>query len=173
MIGAVAPDTDAAVLEVGGGASALVDGLLDRGYTDITVVDLSEGALAKVRERLGSRASGVSFRQGDARALKLDRPVDVWHDRAVFHFLTAEEDRSAYLESLGATLRPGGHVLFATFALDGPEKCSNLPVQQYSAETLGKTLGDSYRLVRSLERTHVTPKDKEQRFTYAVFRREA
>ena len=161
------------MLEVGGGASALVDGLLDRGYADITVVDLSEGALAKVRERLGPRASGVSFHQGDVRTLKLDRPVDLWHDRAVFHFLTAEEDRAHYLETLRKTLRPGGHVVLATFGLDGPEKCSGLPVQRYSPQTLGQTLGDGYRLVRSLDRTHVTPAKKEQRFTYAVFCREA
>jgi len=147
--------------------------LLDRGYTDITVVDLSEGALAKVRERLGERSVGVRFVQGDARALKLERLVDVWHDRAVFHFLTAEEDRLAYLESLQKTLRPGGHAVFATFALDGPEKCSGLPVQRYSSETLGQVLGDGYRLVQSMDRTHVTPKNKEQHFTYAVFRREA
>jgi SAM-dependent methyltransferase len=159
------------VVEVGGGASALVDGLLDRGYTDITVVDLSEGALAKVRERLGPRAPGVRFHQGDARTLELGRAVDLWHDRAVFHFLIAEEDRSAYLESLRQALRPGGHVVFATFALDGPEKCSGLPVQRYSPETLGQALGDDYRLVRSLDRTHVTPTNKEQRFTYAVFQR--
>jgi SAM-dependent methyltransferase len=158
---------------MGGGASALVDGLLDRGYTDITVVDLSDGALARVRERLGPRASAVTFRQGDARVLTLDRAVDLWHDRAVFHFLTAAEDRSAYLESLRQALRPRGHVVFATFALDGPEKCSGLPVQRYSAETLGRTLGDDYRLVRSLDRTHVTPTKKEQRFTYAAFQREA
>ena len=93
------------MLEVGGGASALVDGLLDQGYTDVTVVDLSESALARVKERLGPRASGVCFLQGDARTLRLDRSVDVWHDRAVFHFLTAEEDRSAYLESLRDVLR--------------------------------------------------------------------
>ncbi len=159
------------MVEVGGGASALVDGLLERGYTDITVVDLSDGALAKVRERLGPRASGVRFHHGDARTLELDRPVDLWHDRAVFHFLTAEEDRSAYLETLERTVRPGGHVVLATFALDGPDKCSGLPVQRYSAETLGRTLGDGYRLVRSLDRTHLTPTKKEQRFTYAVFQR--
>jgi SAM-dependent methyltransferase len=144
---------------------------VDRGYSDITVVDLSEGALEKVRERLGDRASGVAFRQGDARGLKLDRPVDLWHDRAVFHFLTAEEDRVAYLESLRQALRPGGHAVFATFALDGPEKCSGLPVRRYSAETLARTLGDDYQLVRSRDRTHVTPTNKEQRFTYAVFQR--
>ncbi len=161
------------MLEIGGGASALVDGLLDRGYTDVTVVDLSEGALAKVWERLGPRASRVSFRQGDVRALNLGRRVDLWHDRAVFHFLTTEMDRSAYLDTLRRTLRPGGHVVLATFALDGPERCSGLPVQRYSAETLGQTLGDGHRLVRSLERTHVTPAQKEQRFTYAAFRREA
>jgi len=159
------------VLEVGGGASTLVDGLLDRGYTDLTVVDLSERALAKVRERLGARALGVRFHQGDARTLELDRAVDLWHDRAVFHFLTAAEDRTAYLETLGKTLRPGGHVVLATFALDGPDKCSGLPVQRYSPETLGQTLGDDYRLVRSLDHTHVTPAKKEQRFTYAVFQR--
>ena len=160
------------MLEVGGGASALVDGLLDRGYTDVTVVDLSEGVLARVRERLGPRASGVCFLQGDARTLRLDRSVDIWHDRAVFHFLTVEEDRSAYLDSLRNTLRPGGHVVLATFSLDGPDRCSGLPVQRYDPDTLGQTLGDSYRLIRSMARTHVTPAGKGQRFTYAVFRRE-
>jgi ubiquinone/menaquinone biosynthesis C-methylase UbiE len=147
-----------------------VDGLLDRGYTDLTVVDLSEGALAKVKGRLGERASGVRFVQGDARHLQLDGRIDLWHDRAVFHFLTAAEDRAAYLDTVGRTLRPGGHVVLATFALDGPETCSGLSVQRYSPRTLGEALGEGYRLVRSLERTHVTPTKKEQRFTYAVFR---
>lgn len=135
------------------------------------MLDLSEGALDTARQRLGPRAAGVSFRQGDARALELDRTVALWHDRAVFHFLTAEEDRAAYLNALDATLRPGGHVVLATFALDGPEKCSGLPVQRYSPETLGETLGPGYQLVRSLDHTHVTPTQKEQRFTYAVFQR--
>jgi hypothetical protein len=139
-MGAVAPERDAAVLEVGGGASA--------------------------------RASGVTLRQGDIGALDLGRSMDFWHDRAVFHFLTAEEDRAAYLGTLRRTLRTGGHVLLATFALDGPEKCSGLPVARYSPQTLGETLGEGYRLVRSLARTHVTPARKDQRFTYAVFRRE-
>jgi SAM-dependent methyltransferase len=135
------------------------------------VVDLSEGALAKVKGRLGERASGVRFVQGDARHLTLDRPVDLWHDRAVFHFLTEDEDRAAYLDTVGRTLRPGGHAVLATFALDGPEKCSGLPVQRYSPQTLGETLGEGYRLVRSLDHTHVTPTKKEQRFTYAAFQR--
>ena len=113
----------------------------------------------------------MAFRQGDARTLKLDRPVDLWHDRAVLHFLTAEEDRLAYLESLRQALRPGGHAVFATFALEGPEECSGLPVRRYSAETLGRTLGVDYRLIRSLDRTHVTPTNKGQHFTYAVFQR--
>jgi len=147
--------------------------LLDRGYTDITVLDLSQSALAKVRERLGPRAAGLALQQGDVRALRLERLVDVWHDRAVFHFLTAEEDRVAYLETLAATLRIGGHAVLATFAFDGPDLCSALPVQRYSPDTLAETLGAGYRLVRSLQRTHVTPKQKDQRFTYAVFRREA
>jgi SAM-dependent methyltransferase len=136
-------------------------------------VDLSEGALGRIRERLGERGASVHFQQDDARRLRLDRPMDVWHDRAVFHFLTAEDDRAAYLETLAATLRIGGHAVMATFALDGPDVCSALPVQRYSPETLAEALGAGYRLVRSLERTHVTPKQKEQRFTYAVFQREA
>ena len=173
MIGAVAPKPDTAVLEIGGGASCLVDGLLDRGYEDITVVDVSETALSKNRERLGDHGAGIRFLQGNVLTLELDRPVGVWHDRAVFHFLTAEEDRAAYLKTLRNTLRSGGHVVLATFALDGPEKCSGLPVQRYSPETLGQTLGDDHRLVRSLARTHVTPQQKEQRFTYAAFQREA
>jgi SAM-dependent methyltransferase len=172
LIGTVAPQPEAVVLEVGGGASALVAGLLDRGYRDITVVDLSGTALTRVRERLGARGASVRLLESNVLTLELGRPVDVWHDRAVFHFLTAEEDRSAYLETLRDTLRPGGHVVLATFALDGPEKCSGLPVVRYSPETLGGTLGPDYRLVQALARAHVTPNRKEQRFTYAVFQRE-
>ena len=156
---------------MGGGASLLVDRLIERGFTNLTVVDVSAAALKLSQERLGPRADGVHWLQADARFLKLPQPIDLWHDRAVFHFLTGPEDQAAYVGSLLAALRPGGHVVMATFALDGPHKCSGLDVARYSPETLAVTLGAAFALVRASERTHLTPAGLAQRFTYTLFRR--
>jgi hypothetical protein len=123
------------------------------------------------RERLGPRGFPVTWLVADARHLTLPSPVDVWHDRAVFHFLTNEADQDAYLGALRSGLRVGGHVVMATFGPDGPAKCSGLPVQRYDAAKLSSRLGPDFSLIRSLERRHVTPSGAEQQFTYAVFRR--
>ena len=160
-------------MDVGGGASLLVDRLLDQGHDNVTIVDISEQALTRARERLGPRAGRATWLQADARYLRLPRPIDLWHDRAVFHFLTDPEDRAAYLGSLSAALRPAGHAVMATFALDGPRKCSGLEVARYSSETLAQALGPAFRLLRSALRSHLTPAGSSQAFTYLLFQKVA
>jgi SAM-dependent methyltransferase len=159
-------------VDVGGGASLLVDHLLDRGFTNVAVLDVSARALSLSRERLGDRGRTVRWIEGDVReAVFAPSSVDLWHDRAVFHFLTTVGDKRAYIESMNQALRPGGHAVIATFALDGPPKCSGLEVSRYSPLTLVEALGDGFALVRSAERTHTTPAGRDQRFTYTLFRK--
>ena len=135
------------------------------------MVDISEAALDVARARLGDRGEDVTWRVADARSLRLPEQVDVWHDRAVFHFLTEEADRQAYLESIRAALRVGGHIVMATFGLGGPERCSGLQVERYDAAKLAELFGSDFALVQDLERQHVTPGGGTQEFCYAVFRR--
>ena len=159
---------EARLVDVGGGASRLVDALLERGFRALTVVDLAEAALEAAKARLGGEAEKVRWVAGDVRALEPEAigPVDVWHDRAVFHFLTEAEDRARYRRLLEATLVPGGVAIVATFAPDGPEKCSGLPVRRWSAEALAEELG--LALVEGGRETHETPWGSEQRFQWAV-----
>jgi SAM-dependent methyltransferase len=171
LIGAVAPTRTSVIVDIGGGASLLVDRLLDEGYADLTVVDVSTAALELAQVRLGDRAAAVKWLVADARFLRLSGEVDIWHDRAVFHFLTADTDRMAYLDSVRNALRVGGHVVIATFGLGGPECCSGLEVERYDAEKLSKVFGTGFALTRSLTKQHVTPAGTTQEFTYAVLRR--
>jgi trans-aconitate methyltransferase len=171
MIGAVAPAEDDEIVDVGGGASTLVDCLLERGFRRLTVVDISDAALDAARGRLGARAGEVNWVVGDVRGLHLPRPVALWHDRAVFHFLTRKTDQDAYLSCLLENLRPGGHAILATFGPEGPEKCSGLPVERYDARKLSDRLGARFELLRSLEKIHATPSGAIQQFTYCLFRR--
>jgi len=171
MIGAVAPAEDDEIVDVGGGASTLVDCLLERGFRRLTVLDISDAALDAARRRLGARAGEVNWVVGDARDLHLPRPVGLWHDRAVFHFLTRESDQARYLSCLHENLRPGGHVILATFGQRGPEKCSGLPVERYDARKLSERLGADFELLQSVEKMHTTPSGATQQFTYCLFRR--
>jgi SAM-dependent methyltransferase len=173
LIAAAVPDPAAAIVDIGGGASGLVDDLLARGYTDLTVLDVSEAALAKSRVRLGGDASKVAWLAADITEWHPPRAYDVWHDRAVFHFLTEPEPQAAYLAALRAGTAIGSAVIMATFALDGPDSCSGLPVQRYSAETLAARLGPAFSLVQQAEETHETPWGSQQKFSYAGFQREA
>ncbi|MEZ4336073.1 MAG: class I SAM-dependent methyltransferase [Sandaracinaceae bacterium] len=157
---------DAAILDVGGGASRLVDHLLDRGYRDVTVLDVAERALARAKARLGARADEVAWVRADITSARLDRTFDIWHDRAVFHFLTEASDRAAYRARLHDALRPGGHVIVATFALGGPKRCSGLPVVRYSPEVLAETLGPGLSLREAWDELHTTPAGVEQRFVF-------
>ena len=165
----------AAVLDVGGGASRLPDALLQAGYADVTVLDLSEVALSAARARLGARADAVRWICADVTEWEPARTYDLWHDRAVFHFLTGEAGRAAYVATLLRALRPGGVAILSTFALDGPEKCSGLPVQRYSPETLAETLEalapGAFRPIGALAHAHQTPSGRSQSFQVSLFRR--
>jgi SAM-dependent methyltransferase len=165
------PSKEAEIVDIGGGASRLVDRLLDLGYRKLSVLDISGAALAVTRERLGTRASRVRFIEADVTNCRADLSCDLWHDRAVFHFLTEAEDRKRYVEFLKRSLRPGGHVILAAFATDGPEKCSGLVVRRYDATLVLGELGNEFRMLQEEAELHRTPADKEQRFRYYLLRR--
>ena len=164
-------NSSSCVIDIGGGDSRLVDALLDRGVGCVTVLDISAAAIARAQARLASRASHVNFIVADVTAQWTVPPVDLWHDRAAFHFLVEESDRALYVRNLCGSLKPGGHVLIATFAPDGPAKCSGLPVMRYSAKLLASQLGSEFELVRSLVELHTTPAQATQSFMFALFRR--
>jgi ubiquinone/menaquinone biosynthesis C-methylase UbiE len=162
---------DAAVIDVGGGASTLVDHLLSNGFRRLTVLDISLEALQKAKARLSTTyADAVTWMEGDVTQVILPYHFyDLWHDRAVFHFLTSPEDRQRYIRTLNDALKPGGHVIMATFALEGPPKCSGLEVMRYSPETLSKELGAEFKLISSVSEIHQTPSGGDQNFIYVHF----
>jgi trans-aconitate methyltransferase len=162
---------DATIIDVGGGASRLVDALLAHGFAAITVLDLSEAALQSAQARLGEQGATVRWIAADATAWQPPQSFDIWHDRAAFHFLVEEKDRTAYVECLHAGVKPGGYAIIATFAPDGPEKCSGLPVQRYDPESLSRTIGSAFDLVEHQGHRHVTPWGAAQSFQYSVLRR--
>jgi SAM-dependent methyltransferase len=168
---AVPPTTS--VVDVGGGASSLAGELLRRGMTDVTVLDLSARAVEAAQGRLGPAAARVTWVVGDVLAWQPGRTFGLWHDRAVFHFLVDPADRDRYRTVLRAALEPGGAAILGTFALDGPEQCSGLPVRRYDAETLAAELGAGFELVRSCREEHVTPAGGVQAFTWVALRRSA
>lgn len=164
---------NAAIIDVGGGASTLVDDLLAEGYSNLTVLDLSAAALSAARDRLGERAAGVSWLLGDVT--QFDFPIhayDVWHDRAVFHFLTTQPEREAYVRAVLRAVKPGGSVIVATFAEDGPQQCSGLPVMRYSADALHAEFGAPFTLLRHEREEHHTPFGTVQKFIYCLCRKE-
>lgn len=164
-------DREARILDVGGGASTLVDDLLGEGYRNITVLDLATSALHALRDRLGTAARRVSFVTGDVLSAPLPAAsVALWHDRAFFHFLTDPDDRSRYLEQMRRCVVPGGFVLVATFAADGPPRCSGLEVARYSPSRLQSVFGDDFELLESRREEHRTPQGVLQPFTYCLFR---
>jgi len=157
------------VIDVGGGDSHLVDRLIAEGLTCVAVLDVSEAALSRAKHRLSEHASVVQWLATDVTATWSVTPRDFWHDRAVFHFLTDAQDRARYIERLRQTVKPGGKVIIATFALEGPEKCSGLPVSRYSSETLTQELGPHFMLVKHVAERHRTPGGGTQSFLYCVF----
>jgi ubiquinone/menaquinone biosynthesis C-methylase UbiE len=163
---------DAAIIDVGGGASTLVDDLLRQGYTRLTVLDISSAALAVARQRLGRSADAVHWIEGDITGVTLPRAAyELWHDRAVFHFLTEPTDRQAYVTQLERALRPGGHVIIATFGPEGPTRCSGLAVVRYAPESLQAELGGEFTLLDSQAEDHLTPGGIVQKFIYCHFAR--
>ncbi|MGI9382074.1 MAG: class I SAM-dependent methyltransferase [Methyloligellaceae bacterium] len=171
LIKSVAPETSSAIIDVGGGSSTLVDSLIEAGYADLTVLDISDPALRLSRHRLAQKAQKVDWIVGDVTTWRPGRRYDLWHDRAVFHFLTEPERQDAYLEVLDRALGPGGHVVIATFALDGPEQCSGLPIERYSAQTMALRFGPMFELVASESELHETPTGARQSFVYTVLAR--
>jgi hypothetical protein len=173
LIESAAPDRASAIVDIGGGASRLVDDLIARGHTDLTVLDVAEAALEKSRTRLGREAGKVAWIAADITQWRPPRAYAVWHDRAVFHFLTEPDRQATYLSALEAGTSAGSIVIMATFALDGPDKCSGLAVQRYSPATLAARLGPAFSLTGEACETHKTPWETEQRFNYATFRKRA
>ena len=164
--------TNARIIDVGGGASTLIDDLLDRGYTTLTVLDISKAALDAARSRLGERAAVVSWMEADILNISIPADAfDIWHDRAVFHFLTEPEQRQSYIRQVSRALAEGGEFILATFALDGPEKCSGLPTERYDAPKLQAEIGDAFDLLDSERVLHKTPFGTDQVFLYCRFRR--
>ena len=171
LIDGTAVPLNAAIVDVGGGASTLVDDLLARGYANVTVLDISAAALRAAQDRLGSRAGLARWVEADITKVELPpRYYDVWHDRAVFHFLTDAQERHAYVDALLHAVKPGGHVIVATFAEDGPTQCSGLPVRRYSAAELHSEFGAPFTLVRHDKQSHRTPFGTIQEFTYCYWR---
>ncbi|HTL05104.1 MAG TPA: methyltransferase domain-containing protein [Gemmatimonadales bacterium] len=164
---------EARIIDVGGGASLLVDALLAAGYAHLTVLDLSASALALARARLGSHAANVRWIEADILDASLPgEGYELWHDRAVFHFLTGAAERRRYVQRLRGALSQEGHVVIGTFAPEGPPRCSGLDVVRYSAERLRAELGPGFHLVQDISYRHQTPDGRDQEFTYCHFRRD-
>lgn len=160
------------IIDVGSGASTFIDDLLAEGFTNITALDIAESGLAVTRQRLGDRADLVQWLVTDiTNALLLSEHFDIWHDRAVFHFLVDAKQRQKYLEIMQQAVKAGGHIIMATFAEDGPEKCSGLPVMRYSAESLARALGPAFELLETSRESHQTPAGNAQSFIYCRFRK--
>lgn len=167
LIERAAPDRSAAIIDVGGGESTLVDDLLRAGYRDVSVLDISAAAIAFAQRRLGALAAGVGWWAADVTRADLPlRRYDVWHDRAVFHFLTEAGQRDAYVRQVARAVKPGGHVIVATFGPEGPQKCSGLDVVRYDADALHGQFGAEFRLIESQTEIHETPSGTKQQFLY-------
>jgi SAM-dependent methyltransferase len=171
LIRATGAKPGAAIIDIGGGASRLVDALLDEGFC-ASVLDLSESALAAAKARLGPRSAKVAWIAADVAAWEPSETYDLWHDRAAFHFLIEAAGRHAYAERVAKSMRPGGHVIVGTFASDGPQSCSGLPVLRHDAASIGAVLGKRFALVETRRHDHVTPAGRTQRFQFSLFRRE-
>lgn len=171
LIRASAVDTGEPIIDVGGGASRLVDELLAAGYSNLSVLDISAAVLAKLRTRLGPAASSVTLLHEDVTAFRPETQYALWHDRAVFHFLTADEERAHYIDALRRGVRRDGHVIMATFGPSGPERCSGLPTRRYDAASLAAELGAGFALAQSALLIHRTPAGLQQQFLYCWFAR--
>lgn len=165
-------DKTAQIIDVGGGPSALIGDLLENGYQYVTVLDISAAALDAAQRRLGARAREVIWLEADILQVELSHhQYDLWHDRAVFHFLTDANDRKRYVDVVKEAIKPGGHIIVATFASDGPDHCSGLPVARYEPESMHDEFGDDFQLLSSAHELHPTPFGTQQRFVYCYCRK--
>lgn len=169
MIAATGTGLDADIIDVGGGASTLSDHLLEAGYGNITVLDIAHGGIKRARARMGIQARQVTWIEQDVTTFRPEQQYDIWHDRAVFHFLVSDEDRARYLEVMYKALKPNGQAIIATFAENGPDECSGLDVIRYSADSLNAEVGDSLHLVETRTEEHRTPVGGIQQFIYCRF----
>ncbi len=160
---------DSRIIDVGGGTSKLAECLLHQGYKELTVLDISSHSIKKAKSQLGEKSGSINWVEGDVTSHGFKEHYDVWHDRAVFHFLTKIEDRQGYVDSLDHALKLNGHLIIATFSLEAPPKCSGLSVVRYSPETLQNELGENFNLVETLVEDHVTPSGVKQNFIYCRF----
>ena len=160
---------DSSIIDVGGGTSMLSEHLLDQGYKKLAVLDISGNSIEKAKSQLGEKSSEINWIEADATKYSFKEQYDIWHDRAVFHFLTKAEDRKGYINSLSQALKLNGHLIIATFGLDAPPKCSGLSVVRYSPETLHNELGDNFILAEALVEDHVTPSGVKQNFIFCRF----
>jgi ubiquinone/menaquinone biosynthesis C-methylase UbiE len=171
LIEGAAASRSAAVIDVGAGASTLVDDLLARGFRDVTVLDISQAAIEAAQRRLGPAADQVHWIAGDVLEMRLPAgKFEIWHDRAVFHFLTSKEQRAIYLGQVARTVKRGGHIIVSTFGPEGPTKCSGLEVMRYDADSLHRQFGQRFRLVKSSQELHETPFGTRQQFVYCYCR---
>ena len=169
LIQRVAPDSSASIIDVGGGESTLVDDLLAKGYRNVSVLDISPTAVEVARKRVGELARYVTWLVADVTQVALpSHCYDVWHDRAVFHFLITDEERTAYVQRVAASMKLGGHVIVATFGPEGPTKCSGLDVVRYDAESLHAEFGRHFRLMESATELHQTPFGTTQQVLYCL-----
>lgn len=157
---------DEPIIDVGGGASVLVDYLCKEDFTNLAVLDISANALNSARKRLGDSAEKIEWFEADITEFIPPHQFSLWHDRAVFHFLTDKFDRKKYIKVLNQALRPGGHLIIAAFAIGGPEKCSGLDIVQYDAMKLLAELGEDFKLLKERNEVHITPAGKKQEFVY-------
>jgi SAM-dependent methyltransferase len=171
LIKATRATKDAAIIDIGGGASRLADALLHEGYRSIAVLDLSAHALEAAKTRIGPPGDKIDWIVADVTSWTPARTYDIWHDRAAFHFLTTPGDRDAYRDRLRRAMNASGHVIIGTFALGGPEKCSGLPVQRYDGNSLSAELGPEFELIETRAEIHRTPWDSAQSFQFSRFRR--
>jgi SAM-dependent methyltransferase len=162
-------NSDEAIIDVGGGASLLVDCLYQEGFTHLAVLDISANALSSAKKRLGDSAKNIEWFEADITRFDAPHPFSLWHDRAVFHFLTEQADRKSYLKVLKQALKSGGHLIIAAFAIGGPGKCSGLDIVQYDSEKLIAELGGDFELLETRNEVHITPANKEQKFNYFHF----
>ncbi len=170
LIRRVAPNLRTPIIDVGGGASVLTGALQRDGYSNLTVLDLSRAALATTQARLGAKAAQVRWLEADVRTASIpNAEFGVWHDRAVFHFLTLDTDRAAYVAQMKRAVRPGGYVVVSTFGPEGPKRCSGLEVCRYSPTSLHREFGPGFRLLSSEEEQHETPSGSHQAFIYCLF----
>ena len=158
-----------AIIDVGGGTSVLVDNLGKEYYTNLTVLDISENAIASAKKRLGNSSKSIEWIVSDITQFDTAQKFSLWHDRALFHFLTDQSDRQIYVKALKNAIRPEGHLIIATFAIGGPKKCSGLEIVQYDSEKMIAELGDNFKLIEERKEVHITPANKEQEFIFFRF----